>query len=199
MHTSPMRTARLWRIIVPGRDSVARPSDRVQGMLLVLAILTALAASVFAVLLGTGIYLSESTRSRDEAGTRYPVTATLLADGPSIVFGAGTDALADSGPTDATWVLRDGTRRFGPVDAHAGMVTSNPVPIWVDQTGTAVAPPLSATAAVVDSVVIGIGVGAGAVFLLALLYRSAVFVLDRFRLARWQQEWFHVQERQAHP
>jgi len=199
MHTSSMRTARLWRIIMPGRDSVARPTDRVQGMLLVFAILTALAASVFAVLLGTGIYLSESARSRDETGTRYPVTATLLADGPSIVFDASTDALGGSGPADATWVVRDGTRRFGPVDARAGMVTSDAVPIWADQTGAAVTPPLSATAAVVDAVVIGIGVGAGTVFLLALLYRSAVFVLDRFRLARWQQEWFHEQERQAHP
>ncbi len=197
MRTS-MWFARLRRTAVAGRCPLARPTDRVQGALLILATLLALVASAFAVLLGIGIQAAEGKRAEDETASRYEAAATLLADGPSLVAGRAA-AVGDTQPTDATWVSRDGARHHGRVEAATGTEAGNTVPIWLDATGSPVAAPLSAPAALIDAVVIATGLAAGAMFVLALLYRAAVFLLDRVRYAGWDRDWALEQERTSRP
>src|SRR6266496_346995 len=197
MRTS-MWLARLRRTAVAGRGSLARPTDRVQGALLILVTLVALAASTFAVLLGVGVHGAEGKRVQDETASRYEATATLLADGPSIVTGRA-GAVADTQPTDATWISRDSVRHYGQVKAVSGTEVGNTVPIWLDATGSPAEAPLSASAALIDAVVIATGLAAGALFILALLYRSAVFLLDRVRYAGWDRAWALEQNRTSRP
>ncbi|WP_155546605.1 Rv1733c family protein [Amycolatopsis camponoti] len=182
-----MRLTRLWHSVLPGRDSVARPSDRVQAGLLLSVILLSLVAAAAAVLLGIGIHGGEAARSREQLATRHAATVILLSDGPA---SGRTGAPGEPGPARGTWMTRDGQWRTGEVDVPAGTVAGNEVPIWLDATGAPADRPLIPAAAVIDATVVASGLWAGVVFLLVLSYLAVVALLDRFRLARWQREWF---------
>jgi hypothetical protein len=181
---------RLRHSLLPGHNTVARPSDRVQAAALLFVVLSSLLAGTGAVLLGIGIHAGEAAKSREQIASRYEATAVLLADGPAPGAVGRSGTPGESGPAQASWVTRDGHRYTGKVDALAGTVAGNEVPIWLDATGTPVDRPLSRISAAVDAVVVATGLWAGVVFVLALAYRGVVFALDRVRLARWQQEWF---------
>jgi hypothetical protein len=68
----------------------------------------------------------------------------------------------------------------------------------VDAAGNPADPPLSSAGVVIDAVGVALGLWLGVVALLALAYRLTGYTLDRFRLARWQQEWFQEQDRKTH-
>lgn len=187
------RLTRLRHTLLPGRHTVARPSDRVQAAALLLVVLLSLAAGAGAVLLGIGIHSAEAAKSREQTASRYAATAVLLSDGP-VPGGAGrSGSVGETGPAQAIWTTKDGQKRTGEMATAAGTVPGNEVPIWLDATGTPVDGPLTPAAAVIDAAVVATGLWAGVVSLLAGGYWSGVTVLDRFRLARWQREWFAQQ------
>ncbi|MEV6873130.1 hypothetical protein [Amycolatopsis sp. NPDC051128] len=198
MSTSSNPIARMWHTLLPRRGSVARTSDRVQGGLLVFVVLLALAALPVAASIGSETYARQQGESAQQLSERTRVTATLLADGPGITVNSRAGVVGNGRPTDATWLLPDGTRRVGHVTADQGTLKGHPLDIWVDRAGSPVDPPLSGAGVVIDAVVLGLGLWLGALALLALCYRLAVFSLDRFRFAQWQQEWFHEQDRKTH-
>jgi hypothetical protein len=158
----------------------------------ILVVVSSLLAGVGAVLLGIGIHAGEAAESREQIASRYEATAVLLADGPAPGT-AGRGVPGESGPAKAFWVTRDGRWHTGEVDAPAGTVAGNEVPIWLDASGTPVDRPLTPFAAAVDATVIATGLWVGVVFLLALTYGGVVVLLNRRRLAQWQQEWFAQQ------
>jgi len=198
MITSSNPIARMWRTVLPRRGSVARTSDRVQGGLLVSVVLLALAALPVAASFGSETYVRQQGQSAQQLGERTQVTATLLADGPSITIHSRAGVAGNGEPTDATWVLADGTRRVGQVVADRGTLKGETLTIWVDRNGNPADPPLSGAGVVIDAVGVGLGLWLGALALLAAGYRLTVFSLDRFRLAQWQQEWFQEQDRKTH-
>ncbi|WP_410645049.1 hypothetical protein [Amycolatopsis sp. lyj-346] len=198
MSTSSNPIARMWRTVLPRRGSVARGSDRFQAGLLVFAVLLALAALPVAASIGSETYARQQGESAQQLSERTQVTATLLADGPDITVNSRAGVVGNGRPTDATWLLPDGTRRVGQVVADQGKLKGETLTVWVDRAGSPVDPPLSSAGVVIDAVVLGLGLWLGALALLALGYRLAVFSLDRFRFAQWQQEWFHEQDRKTH-
>ncbi|MGW5746468.1 Rv1733c family protein [Amycolatopsis sp. NPDC003861] len=191
------RIARMWRTLVPRRNSVARPSDRVQGGLLALVVLLALIALPVAASFGSETFVSQQAQSAQELGERTQVTATLLADGPELTVSPRSGIAGNGAPTDATWVLPDGTRRVGQVVADEGTSKGHTFGIWVDRDGTPVDPPLSSAAVVIDAAGVGLGLWLAALIVLAVGYRLSVFSLNRLRYARWQQEWFADQDRKT--
>jgi len=191
------RIARMWRTLVPRRNSVARPSDRVQGGLLALVVLLALIALPVSASFGSETFVRQQAQSAQEVGERPLVTATLLTDGPELTVSPRSGVVGSGQPTDATWVLPDGTRRVGKVVADEGTLKGHTFAIWVDRDGNPVDPPLSGAAVVIDAVGVGLGLWLAALFLLAVAYRLSVFSLDRLRYARWQQEWFADQDRKT--
>ena len=191
------RIARMWRTVLPRRGSVARPSDRLQAGLLVFAALLLLAALPVAASFGSETYARQDSQSAQQLAERTQVTATLLADGPAITVNSRTGVTGNGAPTDATWVLPDGTRRVGKVVAEEGALRGKQVAVWVDRDGNPVGPPLSHAGVVIDAVGVGLGLWLAALALLLGGYRLAVFSLDRARYARWQQEWFREQDRKT--
>jgi hypothetical protein len=188
----------MWRTVLPGRGSVARASDRFQAGLLGFVVLLALAALPVAASFGSETYVRQQGQSARQLGERTQVTATLLADGPTITINSRAGVAGNGEPTDATWVLADGTRRVGQVVAGRGTLKGETLTIWVDRTGNPVDPPLSGAGVVIDAVGVGLGLWLGTLALLAACYRLTVFSLDRFRLAQWQHEWFQMQDRKTH-
>ncbi|VVJ21755.1 Uncharacterised protein [Amycolatopsis camponoti] len=198
MSTSSNSIARMWRTVLPRRGSVARASDRFQAGLLVSVVLLALAALPVAASIGSETYARQQDESAQQVSERTRVTATLLADGPDITVNSRAGVVGNGRPTDAAWLLPDGTRRVGKVVADEGTLKGHTLDIWVDRAGSPVDPPLSSAGVVIDAVVLGLGLWLGALALLALCYRLAVFSLDRLRFAQWQHEWFHQLDPNTH-
>lgn len=188
---------RMWRTLFPRRGSVARPSDRVQGGVLVFVVLLALVALPVAASFGSETYVRQQAQSAQQLGERTQVTATLLADGPPLEVNTRTGLAGSGAPTDATWVLPDGTRRVGQVLADQGTLKGHELAVWVDRNGTVVDPPLQSAGVVIDAVGVGLGLWLGALTLLAAGYVLTVLSLNRLRYARWQQEWFAGQDRKT--
>ncbi|WP_370962590.1 hypothetical protein [Amycolatopsis sp. cg9] len=198
MSTSPNPIARMWRTLLPRRGSVARASDRFQAGLLVFVVLLGLAALPVAASIGSETHARQQGESAQQLAERTRVTATLLADGPAITVNSRAGVAGGGAPTDATWLLPDGTRHVGKVVADRGALKGETLTVWVDRGGNPVPPPLSAAGVVIDAVVVGLSLWLAALALLAVCYRLTVFSLDRFRFAQWQQEWFHEQDRKTH-
>ncbi|MEV4603619.1 hypothetical protein AB0K15_40360 [Amycolatopsis sp. NPDC049253] len=192
MIPSANRLLRWWHLLVPGRGSVARTSDRLQAGLALVVILVALAAIPFSAAAGSSVYASQKAVSVRELAEYMPVTATLLADGPPISVSGRSGAVGGPMPTDATWDSAGDVRHVGKVSADEGTHRGDTVQIWVDHAGVVVDPPLSAAAAVVNAVAAAAGLLSAVWLGLALVYRIAVFALDRYRMGRWRQEWFAV-------
>ena len=192
MNASSTWIARMWRTMLPRRDSVARPSDRFQSGLALLFVFLAMAALPFAASLGSETYAQQKVQSAQQLKDRTQATATLLTDGPPRTAGARSAVGGNAQPTDATWLLADGTRRAGKVDAGKGAVKGSTVSIWVDREGNPVGWPLTQAGAAIDAISVSAGLWAGVLIALALFYHLTAYVLDRFRYARWQHEWFHV-------
>jgi hypothetical protein len=193
----PGPIARWWRTVVPPRESVARASDRFQAGLLGFVVLLALAALPVAASFGAETYARQQAQSARELGERARVTATLLADGPPAKANSRTGVAGTGAPTDATWTLPDGTRRVGKVVADQGTLKGHTQVMWVDRHGDPVDPPLSGAGVVIDAAVAGLALWLATLAVLAAGYRLTAFSLDRFRLARWQQEWFRDQDRRT--
>lgn len=184
-----MRLTRLRHTLLPGRGPLVRPSDRWQARLLALVILLSLVTAAGTVLFGIGEYSAEVAKSREQTATRYPVTAVLLADGPSPAAAGRGGTPFSSGPAQAMWRTRDGQQRVGVVDASAGTVAGNEVEIWVDETGAPAERPLTRAAAVIGAPLGAATLWAAAVSLLVFVYQGVVYVLNHHRLAAWEQEW----------
>ncbi|GAB3147762.1 hypothetical protein GCM10027258_41640 [Amycolatopsis stemonae] len=180
---------RLRHSLLPGRGSLARPSDRWQAALLALVILLSLLAAAGAVLLGIGVYSAQAAKAREQAATHYPATAVLLADGPLPAAAGRGGTPFDSAPTRATWWTRDGQQRVGDVDAAAGALAGGRVDIWLDETGMPAERPLTPAAAIIGAPLAAATFWTAFVTLLVACYRGVVFGLDRHRLAQWQREW----------
>jgi hypothetical protein len=195
MNTSSTYWTRLWRMVHHGRNTLARPSDRFESALLICSVLVALVALPFSASAGSETYARQKYVSEKQTSTRYPATATLLADGPAIEMGGPDTTVDNSAPTAATWTLADGKERSGNVSAGEGTLKGATVPIWLDKSGNPVDPPIGDLEIVRDSLGVGLGSWLGLCVVLIGLRWLTRRVLDRFRFAKWQQEWFQEHER----
>lgn len=190
MNSSASRLLRWRHLLVPGHGSVARTSDRVQAALVLVTILVALAAIPFSAAAGSAVYAAQKERSARELTENRPATTTLLADGPPMSVGGRSGEVGSPMPIDAMWFGRDGVRHFPRVNAHAGTHRGDVLPIWVNSSGSVVAPPLSAEGAVVNSAAAAVGLYFVTCLALAVAYGISAFALNRYRAGKWQQEWY---------
>jgi hypothetical protein len=189
---------RLWRRFHQGGNPLARTSDRFEGLLLLIVVVTMLGLIPFCLTIGSSSYAQHKSVADQQRSAQYPATATLLADGPAIAPGSEGTMANEAGPTAATWMLADGARRYGQVSADAGTPKGAVIPIWLDRAGDPVAAPESDSAALVYavglSVFLWLGISAA---LIGLFFLARVF-LNAARYARWQYEWSQVEGRWSH-
>ncbi|GLY70459.1 Rv1733c family protein [Amycolatopsis taiwanensis] len=180
---SPIR-----RLLGLRRNSLVRPWDRAEVTLLVVAVLIVLAAVPFAWMLGSHTYARESAQAQNEAMTRHPATAVLLANAPpESARSRGTTGGTALVP--ATWIREDGTTATGTVAAPKGSVAGERVKIWLDARGAPVAPPLRTDAAAWNAGAIGLFAWLGVISVCALMCWLAHLVFDRARYRGWEHEW----------
>jgi hypothetical protein len=179
---------RRWLIArVVGRNPLLRPADRIEALVVLVAIVAALVAVPVAGVVGAATYGARDRSYAQEARERHPVRAQVTDAHPGEL---GTTV------AQVRWVAtggeqRSGTLRLaGPVgpggadDIGAGGADD----IWVDKAGNLTAPPTPpwhAVGAAAGTMVLTLLTASG---VLALLLTAVVYRLDRIREARWERE-----------
>lgn len=175
---------RLSRLLL-GRNELRRPSDRVEGAVLVMLAAAFLAAAIVAGFMAAHVYQSQ----RAAAQRLRPAEAVLAAPGP-----AATSAFEPAVGAQASWRLPDGAERSGVLtpwlapaifDARSG----TDVQIWLDRGGQPQPPPAGQRAIVLDALITGVVITTAAAVLLVLCYQLCRLALDRHRLATWTSAW----------
>jgi hypothetical protein len=183
MNTFTVRVPR-WPILLRllGRNPLVRTTDRIEALVLVLAVVVSLLAAPIAAAVGTAVHDSRRHIYAEQAHTRHIVAATVT-DVPASqqVLRTGTITVP------VRWSAA-GAEHTGAVMAQFTTKTGDPIEIWVDKNGAQVPAPTPTTLAAVEAVtgalVIWISVAAAA----ATLFTVTRAVCDRIWLTRWQHD-----------
>jgi hypothetical protein len=179
--------ARAWRRLARlliGRNKLRRPSDRIEGVVVLLLSAAFLAAVVAAPVFGAAIYRSQ----RAAAARMHPAMAVLTQNGP---YDGG---VAGDGEAMARWPTPGGRQRSGLLTTQTapsiwGASAGTRVPVWLTASGEPAEPPPGATVVLFTAIVIAISAACAAGIALILCYWLFRLVLDRRRLAAWESAW----------
>ncbi|OBK87556.1 hypothetical protein A5652_13690, partial [Mycobacterium sp. 1165178.9] len=119
-----------------GRNPLIRTTDRVEALILVLAVAASLIAVPIGAAVGTAVHDSRSRLYAEQVQTRRPVTATVI--------GESHPRRSLESPTvtvPARWFAA-GAERTGDVTAPLRTKVGDDIEIWVDDEGLPVARPL---------------------------------------------------------
>ena len=181
MDTFTLGPGRGWLARLSGRSPLVRRSDRVEALVLLLALMLVLAAAPVAGAVGTAFYSSRSAFYQEQAKARHNVTATVVQDSTVIVRPYSLLVAVNARWQDHG-ITHDGT--FGwDRTAKAGEHLS----IWVDAKGNYAGPPAPPKRAAADAVVAGTIVWLAAVAVAGTLFALVRLRLDRQRRAGWDR------------
>ena len=183
MDTFTVRLPR-WPVLLrlAGRDPLVRTIDRIEALVLVLAVAVSLIAAPIAAAVGTAVYDSSRHIYAVQAHTRHTVAATVT-DVPASqqILRTGTTTVS------ARWAAA-GAEHTGTVEAQSTATTGDTLEIWVDTNGAQVPAPAptsrAAAEAAMGALVIWICVAAIA----TTLFTVTRAVCDRIRFTRWQHD-----------
>lgn len=182
METFTIGLADQWWLRVLGRNPLIRRSDRIEALVVCLAVLLCVVAIPIAAAVGTAVHDVRMRYYAEQAQARHQVTAT-----------AGEDALVEFQPNHVSFSARTSWtfagRKHADVVAWSDRVKSgDQQTIWVNDAGDDVGPPPSPRQATSD----GIGAAFAAWSLVAAASAVSVYVvrrrLERWRFAQWDRE-----------
>jgi hypothetical protein len=153
-------------------------------VVLALALLLAVPLGLLA---GSVAHTAVAAVQEQQAATRSPATATLLADAPN------SEYVGVSLPKSATWEAPGGAVRTGTVQAPAGAVAGSTIDVWVDRSGRITDRPLTDGEVAGQAVVIGVLVGLAAVIFGMTSHLVVLWLLERRRYRRWEKGWASVE------
>jgi hypothetical protein len=161
--------ARLW-----DRNPLVRISDRVEALVLVLAVLVSLLALPVTAAIGTAVYDSRRDVYVQETKTRHTVTATVTDDG------AQHPPQATTITVQARWSAA-GAQHTGAVTAPPTVKTGDIIEIWVDKNGSSVDAPTPTARAAAEAVTTAVTVWVSVAAAAATLFAGSRIVCDRIR------------------
>lgn len=192
------RLARFWRRIHPGRNPLARRSDRIEGVVLLVVVLGLIIALPLAVLAGGATYREQAAISEQQHATHRLVTATLLEAVPIPSPAVGTSLIDNGSPgVRARWTAPDGAERIGTIAADPGSAAGTRVPLWLAESGDPSPAPLSSTEITTTGIVAGAFFWLASMCVLVTAYWLARLVLDCRRSSRWDHEWAAARQKWA--
>jgi hypothetical protein len=101
----PSRAVRLRRLLWPVRNPLARGVDRVEGTVVMLALVFVPVMLTF----GSLTYESLAERSEQQSGSRHQTVAFLTQDAPDTSTGTRGEVVGGKSKMPARWQLPDGT------------------------------------------------------------------------------------------
>lgn len=183
MDTFTVRFPR-WPLVLrlAGRDPLVRGSDRIEALVMVLAVVVSLLALPIAGAVGTAVYDSRRQAYAEQADARRTVAATVT-DGPSPQQNSRTGATT----VPARWTA-DGTEHTGTVKAPSAIKPGDTVEIWIDHNGAQVPAPTPTTRAAVEAATGALVMWISVVAIAATLSTLARAVCNRIRFTGWQRD-----------
>ena len=161
-----------WIVRAFGRNPLVRTSDRIEALLLILAVTVALAAAPIAGAIGTAVYEARSHAIVERATSRHTVTAIAVEDSVTTVLPYTIDTITEhTGSFEWDDMVKAGDR----------------LTIWVDSDGNYVGPPTPTSRAGADAVAAGLATWLGAVAATSALMASLRSRLNRLRYAGWER------------
>jgi hypothetical protein len=187
METFDFHRAR-WRVLrVFSRNPLVRMTDRLETIVVALALVVGLVAAPFACTLGNVVHDADIRTYTEQSRTRHVVTAT-------VIEGAAPGAASDGGGSTvmARWSA-NGVEHIGTIASDRAVKDKETVKIWVDSSGNEVDPPTPPSRAVIDAVAVVIVAWMAGGTILAALTSAARSRLDRKRDDQWERELNSVQ------
>lgn len=171
-----------------GRNPLIRTTDRVEALILVLAVAASLIAIPVSAAVGTAVHDSRSRLYAEQVQTRRPVTAT--------VTGESHPRRNVERPTvtvPARWFAA-GAERTGDVTAPLTAKIGDDIEIWIDDDGLPVARPMNTARD--EALAFAVATWWGVSLMTVALFARARITLDRLRYDRWQQSFDRLVKRQ---
>lgn len=176
--TVPLPRTLLARLF--SRNPLVRASDRLEAVLLVLAVAVSLLTVPIAAAVGTAVHESRSGAYAEWVQARQPVNATVVGAAHPRTTLDGTAATAP-----ARWEFA-GAERTGDVAAPLTAKVGDRVEIWVDRRGAPVSRPVVSPRD--EAVAIAAAIWCAVSLSVAASFAGVRHVLDSARGARWQRE-----------
>jgi hypothetical protein len=182
MDTFTLRLPR-WPVLLRllDRDPLVRTTDRIQALVLVLAVAVSLLAIPITAAVGTAVYDSSRHIYAEQAHTRHTVTATVTDVPATQIVRTGTTTVP------ARWTA-GGAEHTGAVKAQSTAKTGDPIEIWVDNTGAQVPAPTPTTRAAVEAVTGALVIWISVAAIAATLSTLTRAICDRIRFTGWQHD-----------
>jgi len=183
MDTFTVRLPR-WPVLLrlAGRDPLVRTIDRIEALVLVLAVAVSLIAAPIAAAVGTAVYDSSRHIYAEQAHTRHTVAATVT-DVPASqqILRTGTTTVS------AQWTAA-GAEHTGTVEAQSTAKTGDTLEIWVDNNGAQVPAPAPTSRAAAEAAMGALVIWICAAAIAATLSTVTRALCDRIRFTRWQHD-----------
>lgn len=182
METFTLNFGRLWIARVFGRNPLVRSGDRLEALLQVTLLVSALLLASFAGALGTAVHDSKSHVYADESRGRLAATAIVDADPTTTIK---RSQLVVTAPV--RWGV-DGVDHIETAVVDETTKAGDRWHIWIDAVGNRVPAPTPAWRAGVDGLVAGVGAWLGLTAIVIGLHFFARSGLNRRRSRRWDRE-----------
>lgn len=164
------------------RAPLVRPTDRIEALVVALALVGVLLAMPVAAAIGTAVYDARSHRYEEQALTSHSVSATIT-EIPQ------TPPLSRTGMVTVPVQWWDaGTPHTGLAQAPASAALGDQVDLWVDATGARTFPPPPTARAAVEGVAAAVGIWVSVAAGAAIVASVVQLVCDRIRFAAWQHD-----------
>lgn len=187
------RSVRLMRLMLPGRNPLARGTDRLAGALLILVLALGLLLVPVMLTFGTLTYSGIADRAAQHAKDWQQTAAMVIEDAKATGYVTRAGPAAGSSRALVEWRLPNGTTKTGRVHVAKSVRAGARTTIWLDEEGKPVTPPAGPSEAVAGAVLAGVTGLFAAEGLLTLTYYGAIRLLDRRRLRTWEQGWTRVE------
>ncbi|MFI5782270.1 hypothetical protein [Nocardia sp. NPDC051570] len=181
-------TVRILRIAPWARNPLMRLSDRVEGLVGILAVLSMLAAVPVAIWCGAAGHHAAAARIRSENSTKSAVAAviTTAPDRPS-----ASEVATNLWHAHARWE-RPGGSAEAVIDVLGTTKPGDRITLWLGPDGHPTTPPLSADVAVAQGTGIGFLSAAGMWIGTSGFTWFTGRLLARRRAAEWDREWRRI-------
>lgn len=128
--------------------------------------------------------------AQEQRAERQQVSARLLTDAPPSGSESGSDEARY--PVPVRWTTDDGTQRTGSAQVPAGSDRGSTTKVWLDKDGGPAAAPMSGIDVWLHTAVAGTVAAGGASVVVCAARGGVGWLLDRRRMAEWEQEWARV-------
>jgi len=163
------------------RNPLLRASDRIEALVMAVAVMVSLLAVPVAAAVGTAVHDSRREVYAQQHHTRHLVTATI-----TDATAAQNISRTNTATMPARWTAA-GSEHTGAVETQSATRPGDHVAIWVDDNGALTDDPTPTSRAGADAVTAALFMWAGVPAAAAILLAGTQAVCDRVRAIRWQR------------